>query len=131
MTESLSVLGELRFSFLPHGKYDILIIANRGVSVNSIIIPEIKAIFLKQKAHWKGGGRVVAANAKENTPLRAAFQKILLGMSAAKEKNYWQDQKIRTELSAPPRGSVSYVLRKDYRQGVIKILLVLPQVKKD
>ncbi|MCP4602614.1 MAG: hypothetical protein GY847_19215 [Proteobacteria bacterium] len=120
---------------------DILIIANKGVSVNSITIPELKAIFLKQKANWKGGGRVVALNAKENTPLRAAFQKTLLGMSLAKEKSYWQDQKIRTGLSAPPefgtllkavfslRGSVSYILRKDYREGVVKILLVLPQAK--
>ncbi|MCP4602906.1 MAG: hypothetical protein GY847_20715 [Proteobacteria bacterium] len=118
---------------------DILVIANKGVSVNSITIPELKAIFLKQKAHWKSGGRVVALNAKEGTALRSVFQKTLLGMSLAKEKSYWQDQKIRTGLSAPPefgnllkavfslRGSVSYILRKDYREGVVKILLVLPQ----
>ncbi len=120
---------------------DILIVANKGVSADSITIPELKAFYLKQKTRWKGGGRVVAVNAKEGNPLRAAFQKTLLGMSAAKEKSYWQDQKIRTGLTAPPefgnllkatfslRGSVSYVFRKDYREGVVKILLVLPQAK--
>ncbi len=120
---------------------DILIIANKGVSANSITVPELKAFFLKQKTRWKGGGRVVAVNAKEGNPLRAAFQKALLGMSEAKEKSYWQDQKIRTGLTAPPefgnllkatfslRGSVSYVFRKDYREGVVKVLLVLPQAQ--
>ena len=117
---------------------DILIIANHGVSVGSLSQDELKAFYLKQRTSWKGGARVVPIHAKENTPLRKVFVSKVLSMQLAQELSYWQEQKIRKGIAQPPefgntlkavfkiRGALGYVFRKDYREGVVKVLLVLP-----
>ena len=58
-------------------------------------------------------------------------------MEQSRERSYWQEQKIRKGLMPPAtfsnllmavfkvNGSVSYVFRSDYKQGVVKILAVL------
>ncbi len=62
----------------------------------------------------------------------------LLMITKAEEDNYWEDQKIRNNMEEPPKfrnvlkavfhlkGSIGYVYRKDYKEGVVKILTVIP-----
>jgi len=117
---------------------DILVVANKTVKVDAVSVAELKAIFLKKKVRWKTGLKAVPINAKDGTELKKEFLKRVFDMDQDLERSYWQDQKIRTGLVPPVtfrqllkavfniRGSVSYVFRSQYREGVVKILLVLP-----
>lgn len=117
---------------------DILVIANNNVPIDSISVGELKAMFMKRRTTWKNGDKAVPIHARDNSPLRRAFQEKVLGMTAGKERLFWQNQKIEHGITPPPefantqkavfsvRGSVSYVLRSDYKEGVTKVLLVIP-----
>ncbi|MCP4675326.1 MAG: hypothetical protein GY854_07435 [Deltaproteobacteria bacterium] len=117
---------------------DILIVANKGVAVDSVSVDELKAFFFKQRTSWKKGGKVVPVHAKEGSSLREAFLAKVLSMQLTQEIAFWQEQKIRKGISAPPefsntlkavfkiKGSLSYVFRKDFKEGVVKVILVLP-----
>jgi ABC-type phosphate transport system substrate-binding protein len=116
---------------------DILIVANKSVPINSISTAELKSIFLKKKGRWGNGSKAIPIHAKKGTTLRKAFNSRLLNMDQSREQSYWQEQKIRKGLMPPAsfsnllmavfkvNGSVSYVFRRDYKQGVVKILAVL------
>ncbi len=116
---------------------DILIVANQGVSVDSVSIKDLKAIFLKRRANWKNGGKVIPIHAKEGTEIRNAFVERVLGMDSVKERAYWQEVMVKSGTRKPPefsntlkavfklRGGVSYIYRSQYRDGVSKILLVI------
>ncbi len=117
---------------------DILIIVNKSIRVERLSEIEIKLIFLKKKTHLNGK-KINAFNAKENSELRAAFQQRVIKMNAEEEGNYWQDQKVRTGLRAPPEfgdtrkavfhvaNSLSYVFRKQHVEGVYKVVAVIPK----
>ena len=59
-------------------------------------------------------------------------------MTPAEEQSYWQEQKIRKGLTPPAefastlkavfsvKGAVSYVFRKQFKEGVAKVLLIIP-----
>lgn len=114
----------------------ILIVANKSVSANKASLDEIKAIFLKKKFTWKTGGKAIAIT-PSSPALRAAFAHKVLGMNPTQEKAYWQDFKIKKGTTAPPefgnnlkavykiKGSVSYIFKSQYKEGVVKILLEL------
>jgi len=117
---------------------DILVVANRKVSVDSVTLAELQSIYLGQRKSWKKGGKIKPINAKVGSRLRSVFRKKVLGLDETRETNYWQMQKVR-KTGTPPvesvntllaviknSGSVSYVFRKNYRQGLVKVLLVLP-----
>jgi ABC-type phosphate transport system substrate-binding protein len=116
---------------------DILIVVNKSVPINSVSSAELKAIFLKKKTRWKNGSKAIPIHAKNGTPLRKAFGQRLLNMEQSREKSYWQEQKIRTGTLPPitfsnllkavfkVNGAVSYVFRSDYKEGVVKIIMVL------
>jgi hypothetical protein len=115
------------------GPNDLLIIANKSVSASSTDASEIKAVFLKTKTSI-GGDTAFPINAKTDSELRAAFRKRVLKMSEEKEKGYWEDEKVKKGVEPPPEmaatlkavfsksGGVSYVFRKDYKDGTAKIL---------
>lgn len=118
---------------------DILVIANNSVGVSSLSVEDVRAIFLKKRTSWQSGGKAIPVHAKDGTSLRQAFLERVLGMTSGEETSYWQDQKIRkgidgpTEFSNPLKavfriqGGISYVFRSDYKEGVAKVLLVLPR----
>ncbi len=115
---------------------DILIIANNSIAASSISADELKAIFLKKKGSF-AGSKVVPINAKSGSALRKAFQQRVVEMDESLEANYWEQQKIKTGLTPPVefagtvkavfsvKGSIGYCLRSEYREGVVKVLLVL------
>ena len=118
---------------------DILIIANMKVGISAISIEETKQIFLGNKTSWKGGDRIICINQYESNPIRKVFREKVLGMNAQDEVTYWEKQKVRKQMTAPPevpsipkavfklKNSISYAYRKDVPQNVVKILLVIPE----
>lgn len=117
---------------------DILIIAHKAISADAVTINEVKSIFLGRKAALGREGKVTPIHAKDGSKLRVAFQRRVLDMGPEEEAGYWEDQKIRGGAAKPPeftrpikavfsrRDSVGYIFRKDYQEGVVQILLVLP-----
>ena len=118
---------------------DILIVANKSVKASGVPLDEIQEYFLKIRQRWPDGEKVVPIHAKENKPARNEFVKRVMKMSPAKELAYWSDQKIRHGQHPPVefsntlkavfklRNSIGYVLRRDYKDGVVKILAVIPR----
>jgi hypothetical protein len=117
---------------------DLLIVANKSVAADSSDASEIKAVFLKNKTAI-GGDTVFPLNAKADSDLRAAFRKRVLKMSAEKEQGFWDDEKVKKGVEPPPEvpatlkavfsksGGVSYVFRKDFKEGTAKILASFPE----
>jgi len=117
---------------------DILIVANKSVRVSSITVNEAKNLFLQKRTQWPGGAKAIPINAPQKAEIRAHFDERVLSMSLEDELVYWYKKKIQTGSSAPPeftnplkavfrlKGAVGYVFRSQYREGVAKILLVLP-----
>ncbi|MCU0662286.1 MAG: hypothetical protein MUC50_08165 [Myxococcota bacterium] len=116
---------------------DILIVANLKAPVDKIDIRELKAIYLKKKLYWSMGQDALPLNSQYGSQLRTEFQIRVLGMAPEVELKYWERQKIEHAILPPPefpqtqkavfklKNSVSYVFRKDYRENVSKILLVI------
>jgi ABC-type phosphate transport system substrate-binding protein len=118
---------------------DILVVVNVSVAEKSVELEELRTIFLKMRTSWRSGGKVVPINPKNGSALRRQFQERVLGMSADEEKSYWEKQKITKGVEPPPeftntlkavfriKGSVTYIYRSQYREGVSKVLYVLPR----
>jgi hypothetical protein len=116
---------------------DILIIANKSAPVKKISLQEAKAFFLKEKRNWRGGGKAIPINAKVGSAIRKAFRNRVLSMDPASEAIYWQAEGIRKGVAKPAaisntlkavfsvKSSISYCFRKDYKEGLVKILLAL------
>jgi len=117
---------------------DLLVVANKSVAVGSVDASEIRAVFLKNKSAL-GGDTVFPLNAKSDSDLRAAFRSRVLKMTEEKERGYWDDEKIRKGTEPPAEvpatlkavfsksAGVSYVFRKDYKDGTAKILATFPE----
>lgn len=117
---------------------DILIIVNKGVPINSITRNELKDYYLKKRLDWRGGDRAVPVHSKGKSELRKEFCERVLNLTLSDEESYWRDKKIRTGVTKPAEfsntlkavfkigGAVSYVYRSQYREGVAKVVLVIP-----
>lgn len=115
---------------------DIVVIANKSLSADSIGLSELKRIFLKQKTSLKGN-HITPINAKPNSSLRVGFANRVLQMTSQEETGYWEDQKISKGTRPPAELSntvkaifsitngISYCYRKDFNPAVAKILLIL------
>lgn len=122
---------------------DILIIANKSVKSTGIGLEEIKGFFLKKRKFWPNQLKAVPINQKADSPLRVEFARRVLDMSPMQEKNYWGEMKIRRgEMGIPEfahvlkatfklKGSIGYIYRHEYREGVVNVLLVLPHESDD
>jgi hypothetical protein len=119
------------------GPNDLLIIAHKSAPASSISRAELISYFMKKRTSWKGGGRVLPINKTRGTALRQAFLSRVLNMTQGEEDAYWSRLKISgSSKTQPPelsntlkavfylRRSVSYIFRKDYRAGMVKILAV-------
>ncbi len=118
---------------------DLLIISNQSVRGDSLSLEEIRSLFLKRRGSWPAGGKVVPINAPEKSILRKEFRRQVLQMSETEETSYWKRKGIQAGDVKPVefshtlkavfklRGSISYIYRSQYREGVCRILLVLPK----
>jgi hypothetical protein len=117
---------------------DILVIANASVQAREITVDDLRDFFLKKRTNWGSGEKTIPINVTENAKLREAFRERVLNMNSTEEQSYWQSRKIKEGETEPTefsntlkavyklRGSVSYIYRWQYRQGVVKVILVLP-----
>ncbi len=117
---------------------DILIVVHKTVSVNGISQAELKNYFLKKKTTWKAGRRVIPIHAPRGSRVRKEFLRRALSMAEEEERIYWEKRKIQAGATEPVtfqnnlkavfkiKGSLSYVFRSDYHEGVVKVLLTLP-----
>jgi len=117
---------------------DIIVIVNKRVPINSISAGELKMLFLKKRTNWSDGSRIVLVHAKSNTDLRRKFLEKVMDMTQKKERLYWQNQKIQRGITGPTefvrtqksvfflKGSIGYMWRRDYKEGVTKSVLVIP-----
>jgi len=116
---------------------DILIIANPAAGASKVTVADVRDMFLKKRTSWPGGAKVVPVNVTESG-LRNDFRAKVLKMSAAEERSYWQERKIKAGESTPSefgdtlravfkmRGAISYVYRSQFKEGTAKVLLVIP-----
>ncbi|MDD5306172.1 MAG: hypothetical protein PHU25_02515 [Deltaproteobacteria bacterium] len=117
---------------------DILIIVNLGASVGDVTIDQVRDIFLKKRTDWGSGLSAVPVHARKGSPLRRDFLEHVLKISQDQEDEYWAKMTIRFGFPGPPefantlkavfrlRGAVSYVYRGEYKEGVAKVLFVVP-----
>lgn len=117
---------------------DILVVVNNSLPLDQVSVDDLRDLFLKRRLNWQQGGKAVPIHAPEGSSLRKHFVKRLMGMSVADELTYWQERKIKAGVTPPAefgntlkavfklKGAVSYVYRSEYKDGVAKVLLVLP-----
>lgn len=117
---------------------DILIIVNKNVPVQDLSREEVRSLFMMLRTSFASSSRAVALNAQSGTPLRDAFRKRVLEMSLKEELRHWQEQKVRSGRGAPAefsnplkavfkiKNSIGYIYRSDFREGVVKIVHVVP-----
>lgn len=120
------------------GPEDLIIVVNKANKRNSITLAELREYFLRKRHTWGPGQKSVPIHAKSTTRVREAFNRTVLNMSVNEELQYWQNRKIKfgdssivefgNNLKAvfKIKGSISYVFRSDYKEGVVKVLLVIP-----
>jgi ABC-type phosphate transport system substrate-binding protein len=117
---------------------DILIVANTAAGAGKVSLAEIRDMFLKKRTTWPGGAKIVPVNVNDGSGLRSDFRSKVLGMTAAEERSYWQERKIKAGESTPSefgdtlravfklRGAIGYVYRSQFKEGTAKVLLVIP-----
>lgn len=117
---------------------DILVVVNPASGVTATTVEELRNLFLRQKGSWRAGGAVTPVNAAEGSSLRDRFRRAVLGMTATEEKEFWKNTKIRGGSTEPSsfndtmkavfrlRNGVSYVFRSQLRQGLVRVVLVIP-----
>jgi ABC-type phosphate transport system substrate-binding protein len=79
----------------------VRVIVHAGNPVVSLLRAELSDIFLKKVAAWKSGAPVVPVDQTDETDVRKAFSKHMLGRDVEAVKGYWQ-QAIFTGKSFPP-----------------------------
>lgn len=128
-----SVSGSLARAESPN---DLLVIANKSVTVSSASTAELRTVFLKKRRNLSGVN-VLPINCSSTDSARKVFRQKVLGMNEAQEAKYWEDEKIKSGKTKPPeigailkavyklKNSVGYVFRKDYKPGLVKVLATL------
>lgn len=117
---------------------DILVFTHKSAKIGNVSPAEIKDIFLKKRANWSQGAKVVPVHAPPSSAARNAFRQRVLSMEEFEEQNYWQDGKLRHGLEPPVSfgnplraifrldNGVGYCFRSDYVEGVVHVVLVIP-----
>lgn len=79
------------------------IIVNKKNSVNKMTLPEARRYFLKKKAHWPNGDRVVVFSYVTKSDLLSAYSKKVLNQSKGDLRRYWIEQSIVSGIKAPKK----------------------------
>jgi hypothetical protein len=87
----------------------IAVIVHPKHKLSDISSRALADLFLRKEQHWPDGKRVVVLAWEARTPVRLAFDRAVLGMSADDAAAYWIDRRIRG-LGSPPRGLTSAAL---------------------
>ena len=77
------------------------IVVNSANPVSSLSRNELARLFLKKTIAWQSGGEVRPVDLAEDSDVRQAFSKEILGKDVSAVKGYWQ-QLIFTGRGVPP-----------------------------
>jgi ABC-type phosphate transport system substrate-binding protein len=134
-----SMAVALPFNAAAESPDDILVFVSIVSKVNSLTVPELRQIFLKQKTTWQNGNAIICVNAPSASEVRKQFRQKVLAMTESEESTHWETMKIRSQIFAPAempntakavfklKNAVSYAFRKDVPNGVVKVVLVIPK----
>ncbi len=114
---------------------EIVIIANKSISINHISKREVKLIYLKKKFFIKGT-KVVPVNLHPFNPLRKKFNRYILNMDEEQLSLYWNEmyfngidppivlssQRAIVEFVSKVKGAIGYISPR-YVNNKVKILL--------
>lgn len=78
----------------------LLVIVGLQFPVNNLRLADLKDAFLSQPT-LVAGRRLIAINHPINTPMRSAFDHVMLGLDPAAVGRYWVDRRIRDEGKPP------------------------------
>jgi len=84
---------------LADGKKLVLVVA-KGSPVNNLSRSELKRCFTGEQV-TVAGKTLVPFNAAPNSPERAAFDQVVLGMTPDEVGRFWIDRKVRGQSAAP------------------------------
>jgi ABC-type phosphate transport system substrate-binding protein len=82
---------------------DIVVIVNSANPVDNLSIGELKKLFLGDKGHWDTGKAVAPVMVGPGAPERAAFLKIVCGMSDADMGKYFMQAAFTGKSVTPPK----------------------------
>ena len=117
---------------------DILVVTNKASPLGELSLRVVQQIFLKKRGEVDGHGVSVFVATSES-PLRDAFAKAVLKMTPQQEAEYWANELIQNGRSEPPStltplravsslpSAISYVFRKNYKDGLAKIVATCPR----
>lgn len=120
---------------------DILVVVNKTVSSPEVSLEDVRNLFLLHRTTLGSNERAIVLNAKSGSTLREDFRRRVLDMSAEEELRFWQERKVRSGQGAPAEFSnplkavfkikhaVGYVYRHQYKEGVVKVVKVIPADK--
>lgn len=121
--------------------YDLIIVCNKGIKDN-VDLATVRDLFLRKRLTWPSGASAVPVNASPGSKLRREFLRRVLSVTEAEDRQYWEKAKIMNALTPPPEfssalravfrlaGSLAYVFRAQYQEGVSRLLLVVPADEK-
>ena len=98
-------LCAILFTALAANAEDLMVIANKNVTVSSVTRAELQNIFLGKTAKWPDGKKIKLVVLKEDSTHKK-FLNDLLGMSTSAFDSYWK-QVIFTGKGRPPKTSDS------------------------
>lgn len=108
----LSFLPSAERSAKADGRVILAVVVATGSSVQDLKLSALRRIFTNEGDSDSSGQRYVPFNHPPHTTDRAAFDKLVLGMSPDDVSEFWIERKIRG-LPGPPRSvdSLSLLLR--------------------
>jgi hypothetical protein len=79
----------------------LAVIMAARTKITQLSAAELTRVFRGMLTRNEDGDRFVPVNQPAGTPLRAAFDQAVLGMSGAQAQAFWIDQKIRGAVAEP------------------------------
>src|SRR5262245_4601652 len=85
----------------PSRRVAILVIAGPQVRLEDLSLPRLRSLYMSLPVNDAAGTKLVPLNQPPGTPVRVAFDRIVLGMDPDQVGRYWIDRRMRGEGSAP------------------------------
>jgi hypothetical protein len=93
----------------------LLVIAHPSVG-DTLDTDGLRAVFLRKRMFWSDKRRIVPLNYPAGHPLRASFDRALLGFSGDESARYWIDERIRHGTEAPMSIATESLLARVVKQ---------------
>lgn len=81
----------------------LAVVVNKQNPVSSLSQNELRPLFQTTKKTWDSGQEAIPINLLEDSPLRAEFDQVVLGLDQERVARYWTDRKVRGGARPPVR----------------------------